>query len=84
MNALCILHHLIFTCMYSIIIQSLLLLSLLSGIHVHYGNIIKVRFNLLLFISLTAQDMVWSPRNKRPEKLKDGLKEVEVIHIYLK
>ena len=60
------------------------LLSLLSGIHVHYGNIIKVRFNLLLFISLTAQDMVWSPRNKRPEKLKDGLKEVEVIHIYLK
>ncbi|CAG2235674.1 CPLANE5 [Mytilus edulis] len=35
-----------------------------------------------------AQDMIWSPKNKRPEKLKDGLKEVEellsqhkVVHI---
>lgn len=30
---------------------------------------------IFLFV---AQDMIWSPKNKRPEKLKDGLKEVEV------
>ena len=29
----------------------------------------------------SGRDMIWSPRNKRPERLRDSIKEVEVIFV---
>lgn len=42
-------------------------------------------FSMMLNIGfdiLTERDVLWAPRNKRPEKLRDVLKEVEASFTY--
>ena len=82
MNVYYIIWHLL-VC--TVTLDSLFMYYLYYQVYMYImGTLWKLDLICCYLLPLTAQDMVWSPRNKRPEKLKDGLKEVEVIHIYLK
>ena len=54
-----------------------------STLDVHRYIIVFFQSELSLSLCALGRDMIWSPRNKRPERLRDNIKEVEVSAYYV-